>query len=206
MHVAKWIAPLCFIALPCLAADGADGSGLTPKPERLNGSAWQGRVSLAVDVPVLRTDFGRSATAGLQVRSISLMRDYYLTGPLIGSGGQGGLHTTGGLIVTPGGRHPAGGASGLTTIERRTAGHGASTLGGDAPADGSVTIPYVGVGYVGQSTKGRWSFSADFGLMALAAGNVVKFGGVFTGSQSLDGLARELRFSPVMQMGLSYSF
>ena len=205
MRVATWIMSAWFVALPCAAADGADGNGLTPKPERLNWSGWQSRASLAVDVPVLRTDFGAAPAAGLQVRSISLMRDYYLTGPLLGSGVQGGLHTTGGLIIAPGGRRP-GGAAGLTTIERRTAGRGAATLGSEAPSDSSTTIPYVGVGYVGQSNKGRWSFSADFGLMALAAGNVVRFGGVFNGSQSLDGVARDMRFSPVMQMGLSYSF
>ena len=206
MRAAKWICTALVTALPSLAAWGAEGGGLTARADSLNWSGWQGRMSLAVQVPLVRTDFGTAPATGLQVQSISLMRDYYLTGPWVAAGLQGGLHTTGGLIVTPGARRAGQSAAGLTTLERRTAGRGASTLGADAPTDGSSTIPYVGIGYIGQSTRGRWSFSADVGLMALAAGNVVKFGGVFTGSQSLDGVTRELRLAPVMQMGLSYSF
>ncbi len=206
MRAAKWIFSLGIAALPCLPAFGADGPGLTANPELLNGPGWQGRMSLSVQVPLLRTDFGTVAASGLQVKSISLMKDYYLTGPLIGNGLEGGMHTTGGLIVSPGSRSVGTGGSGLTMLERHSAGRGAGMLNGDMPADASATVPYVGIGYVGESVRGRWSFSADVGLMSLAAGNVVKFGGVFNGSQSFDGVTRELRLAPVMQMGLSYSF
>jgi hypothetical protein len=54
--------------------------------------------------------------------------------------------------------------------------------------------------------RSGWSFSADFGLVALAGGNMVRLGRVVGGSQSLDDLVRELRLSPVLQFGASYAF
>ena len=38
--------------------------------------------------------------------------------------------------------------------------------------------------------RSGWSFSADFGLVALAGGNVVRLGRVFGGNQGLDDLVR----------------
>lgn len=206
MRAAKWICSLGLAAAATMPALGADGPGLTANADLLGAPGWQSRLSLSVQVPLLRKDFGSAPATGLQAQRISLMRDYYLTGPLLIAGIEGGIHTTGGLIVSAGSRTAGNGATGLTTIERRSAGRGANLLNGDTPADASPTVPYLGIGYIGQSTRGRWSFSADVGLMSLAAGNVVKFGGVFNGSQTFDGVARELRLSPVMQMGLSYSF
>jgi hypothetical protein len=205
MRAAKWGLIGCIATLPMAAAWASEGSGLTPNADTLPWVRWQGRLSLEVQAPLLRADLGGQQPSGLQVRSVSLLRDYYLTRSLIGPGTEGGVRTTGGLIVSPGsrsaGRALFGMQPGAYTVAQR-----ASVLGGDAGADGNAAVPYLGVGYIGLSSKGGWSFSADLGLIALAAGNVVKFGRVFSGTQSLDGLSRELRFAPVMQMGLSYSF
>ena len=212
MCTAKSVLTGLFIAaLPAAAAWASEGSGLTPNGDTLPWMRWQGRLSVEVQTPQLRSGLGEAQASGLQVRSISLMRDYYFTRSLIGSHLEGGLRTTGGLIVSPGSRTAGqarfGAESGFSSVARRGDGPGASLLGGDAGADGSAaTVPYVGVGYLGQSAKGGWSFSADLGLVALAAGNAVKFGRVFSGTQTLDGLAREMRLAPIMQMGLSYSF
>jgi hypothetical protein len=191
-----------------LLAGASDGSGLTLNPDSLPSTRWQGRTSFEVQAPLLRSDLGGVQTTGLQVRSISVMSDYFLTRSLIGAGTLGGLYTTGGLILNSaarsGGQTALGGQPGL--LVRRTAGPGAALLGSDLPADSSATVPYLGVGYAGLSVKGGWSFNADLGLVALAAGNVVKFGRVFTGNQGLNDLTREMRFAPVMQMGISYSF
>ena len=75
---------------------------------------------------------------------------------------------------------------------------------GDARNDPSA-LPYVGVGYSGLAGRSGWSFSADFGLMALGAGNAVRLGrsGAY---QGLDDLVRELRLTPVLQVGASYAF
>jgi hypothetical protein len=210
MRAAKWVVSGFIAALPVAAAWAAEGSGLTPNPDNLSWVRWQGRTSLDVQVPLARADLGGTPVSGLQVRRVSLMRDYYLTRSLIGAGTEGGLHTTGGLIVNPGARSAGqamfGVQPGAYTVAHRSVGPGAAMLGIDTPPDASTTIPYLGVGYIGLSAKGGWSFSADLGLIALAAGNAVKFGRVFSGSQSLDDLAREMRVAPVLQMGISYSF
>jgi hypothetical protein len=62
------------------------------------------------------------------------------------------------------------------------------------------------LGYTGLSSKGGWGFSADVGVMALSPGSSVKLGRVFSGNQSLDDLLREMRLSPLVQVGVSYSF
>ena len=211
MRASKWVLTGLFIAaLPAANAWAADGSGLNLSGDKLPWLRWQGRLTVEVQTPLLRSGLGESQATGLQVRSVSLMRDYYITRSLLGAGIEGGLHTTGGLIVSPGSRTAGqglfGAQPGLSSIARRGDGPAASLLGNDANAEGSATVPYLGVGYIGLSAKGGWSFSADLGLVALAAGNAVKFGRVFTGTQTLDGLAREMRVAPIMQMGLSYSF
>jgi hypothetical protein len=207
MRATRWLISAWVAAAP-LAAWASDGIGLTLNADSLPSARWQGRTSFEVQAPLLRSDLGSAQAAGLQVRSVSVMSDRFLTGSLLGAGTLGGLYTTGGLILNTatrsGGQVALGGQPGL--LVRRTAGPGTALSGSDLPADSSATVPYLGVGYTGLSTKGGWSFNADLGLVALAAGNVVKFGRVFTGSQGLNDLTREMRFAPVMQMGLSYSF
>jgi hypothetical protein len=209
MRIAKSVLTgLLIAALPAAATWAADGSGLTPNGDKLPWLRWQGRLTVEVQTPLLRSGLGESQATGLQVRSVSVMRDYYLTRSLLGAGVEGGLHTTGGLIVSPGSRTAGqalfGAQPGFNSLARRS--DGTTLLGTDTSAEGSATVPYLGVGYTGLSAKGGWSFSADLGLVALAAGNAVKFGRVFSGTQTLDGLAREMRVAPIMQMGLSYSF
>jgi hypothetical protein len=209
MRASKWVLTGLFIAaLSAANAWAADGSGLNLSGDKLPWLRWQGRLTVEVQTPLLRSGLGESQATGLQVRSVSLMRDVYLTRSLLGAGIEGGLHTTGGLIVSPGSRTAGqalfGAQPGFNSLARRS--DGASLLGAETGAEGSATVPYLGVGYTGLSAKGGWSFSADLGLVALAAGNAVKFGRVFSGTQTLDGLAREMRVAPIMQMGLSYSF
>jgi hypothetical protein len=61
------------------------------------------------------------------------------------------------------------------------------------------------VGYTSLYGKSGWGFSADFGLMALSPGSAVKLGRVL-GGQSLDDVLRDMRLSPLVQLGVSYSF
>jgi predicted glycoside hydrolase/deacetylase ChbG (UPF0249 family) len=54
--------------------------------------------------------------------------------------------------------------------------------------------------------RGGWSFNADLGLVSQTRNGAVKLGRVMTGSQSLDDAVREMRWSPLVQLGVSYSF
>ena len=98
-------------------------------------------------------------------------------------------------------------SGGLYASNRHLFGASPSTLGSaaDASAD-SATVPYIGIGYSNLSPKSGWSFSADFGVVSQNPSNVVRFGRVFGGSQSLDDVVRDMRLAPVVQLGVSYSF
>jgi hypothetical protein len=118
------------------------------------------------------------------------MGDYYLSKPWLGT--AGGLRATSGVLLGP--RSSL--WSSPAAIDRRVV---------DGNADGSSTLPYVGVGYTGLSDKGGWGLSADLGLMASPRSSV-RLGKVFNGAQSLDDTLRELRFAPLVQLGVSYAF
>jgi hypothetical protein len=76
----------------------------------------------------------------------------------------------------------------------------------DPANDSNGTLPYIGVGYSSLAARSGWSFSADLGVVSQSPGNVVRFGRVFGGSQSLDDVIRDMRLAPVVQLGVSYSF
>jgi hypothetical protein len=97
-------------------------------------------------------------------------------------------------------------SNGLFANDRRLFGASASALAAaDASVD-SATVPYIGIGYSNLSAKSGWRFSADLGVVSQSPGNVVRFGRVFGGSQSLDDVVRDMRLAPVIQLGVSYSF
>jgi hypothetical protein len=75
-----------------------------------------------------------------------------------------------------------------------------SRLAPDTGVDASA-IPYLGVGYTGMSLRGGWGFSADVGLV----GSGVRLGRPIAGNQ-VDELLQELRLTPMLQLGVSYSF
>lgn len=68
------------------------------------------------------------------------------------------------------------------------------------------TLPYVGLGYSGIHAKSGWGFWADVGLVMQNPGNMLGVGRVVSGSQSAEDLLRELRLSPLLQLGVNYSF
>ncbi|MBN8507319.1 MAG: hypothetical protein J0L57_01765, partial [Burkholderiales bacterium] len=81
----------------------------------------------------------------------------------------------------------------------------------DLPADGrcphcGTQMPYLGLGYSGQLVQTGWGFWADVGLVVQSPGSALGLGRVVSGSQGVDDLIRELRLSPMLQLGVSYSF
>ncbi|MEO6410036.1 MAG: hypothetical protein ABIO45_14960 [Burkholderiaceae bacterium] len=172
---------------------------------------WQGRVSLGLTAPAGRTFSLGTSGPGLQADSLSVLGDYYFGDVTRARGYAGGFRATSGVIV--GSRSPlwSGQASlsasrGLLGVERKVTGllpvlPSATDLGAETSA-----VPYFGVGYTGLSVRSNWSFSADLGMVARSPGSMVKLGRVFTGSQGVDDLLRELRLAPMLQLGVSYSF
>jgi len=190
----------------------AEGEGLSANADNVPWARFQSRVTYAPGAPGWRADLAPSERTGLQVGSgVGLLGDVYFgstAAPRATS--VGGFRATSGLLI--GARSTWLGAvstptSGLLASDRRL--FGASAAPYTYPADPSVdnaTVPYIGIGYSNLSTKSGWHFSADLGVVSQSPGNVVRFGRVFGGSQSLDDVVRDMRLAPVVQLGVSYSF
>lgn len=202
MRSTPWVAAALLAASAGVQA-AVQGPGLVASPDTV-WPRWQGRLSLGTHDALPHRDTMNPDAGG--VRSASLLGDYYFARSL-GPGSGSGFRATSGVFL---GTRSASllATSGLNgrafSIDRRSLG-GLALPALDGPADPSAT-PYVGVGYTSHWGKTGWGFSADFGLMALAPGAAVKLGRGFTGGQSLDDAVREMRFSPLVQVGVSYSF
>lgn len=192
----------------CALAHAGGGGGLTINADELQWPRWQGRLSVSM-ASAWNNTLGTSAQASPTVGSLSLMSDYYLTGSLLGPKRAGGFRATSGVVIGPRAQAWGGPATaslgGAFSVDRRVFGQGPAVPLGD-PSTESPTLPYLGVGYTGLSPRGGWSFHADLGLVSLSPGGAVKLGRVFTGTQSLDDTVRDMRWSPVLQLGVSYSF
>jgi hypothetical protein len=192
--------------LPALAAAG--GSGLTVNPDDLPWPRLQSRISLQTASPWSTAISGSRSNPGLG--TLSLMSDYYVSPSFLGPQRAGGFRATSGLMIGPRNQpwalpSPSLGNGGPAT-DRGLLGLPTATLVPGDTAGESPALPYVGVGYTGLSVRGGWSFSADLGMVSLNAGGAVKFGRVVNGSQSLDDTLRDMRWSPLVQLGVSYSF
>lgn len=182
-----------------LAASHAAAEGLAIRPDTVAWPRWQARVGVTTAAP--HAELGTT----MQLQSARLFGDYYFTGPGFGAGRVGGgLRATSGLLSGS----PALALSAPTLPSREGLVFNLSARQTQTPLDASVDaaapVPYLGVGYTGVSLRGRWGFSADVGLMGQGSGLRLARGA--TAPQSLDDLLRELRLTPVLQLGVSYSF
>lgn len=138
-----------------------------------------------------------------QVTSLNVLGDVYFPN-------VHGFRATGGVLL--GARSQPWSSSallanqpGAALVVGRTASAGMEDTGSDA-SEASSSVPYLGIGYSDTSARRGWGFSADFGVLALAPKPAVRLGRVFSGQQSFDDLLRELRLTPSVQVGVSYSF
>lgn len=206
MNISRKIAAALAIAGYGALACADDGNGLRINADDLQWPRWQGRLSLSTAAPP--PGQGAFDRASPSLGSLSLMSDYYLTGSLLGPKRAGGFRATSGVLIGPRSQAWPGAAPGSTggvfSVDRRVFGQPV-VVPGDASPD-APTLPYLGVGYTGLSPRGGWSFRADLGLVSLSPGGIVKLGRVFAGTQNLDDTVRDMRWSPVVQLGVSYSF
>jgi hypothetical protein len=190
---ARWTALIALV----LTANHAAAEGLTVRPESVAWPRWQARLGVTT-AAAARTDLHAAG----QLQSARLFGDYYFTGPGFGIGRVGGgLRATSGLLSGP---HAL---SAPTLPSRQGLSFNLSarqSAAFDGSLDSGAPVPYLGVGYTGVSLRGGWGFTADVGLMAPASGLRVGRGAV--ASQSVDDLLRDLRLTPVLQLGVSYSF
>jgi hypothetical protein len=192
MRFWRWLVVLTG-AMPVWA--GAEGlKGLGPDA---GASALHGRIGLTMEADLQ----GSSRLQGVQ-----MLGDYYFafTDPAASStASPTGLRATSGLLLR--------GASGGLVLPGRQAGvlsvgRGSTGLV-DAGNDGlSQATPYVGIGYSTSFAQNRWSVSADLGLVSRTSAQGLRIGRAEGIGQSLDSFLRDPQMSPMLQLGLTYSF
>lgn len=206
-----WLALAAAPAISAAPADEAmldDGDGLKPTLPRL-----QGRVRLGMSASTLDLSGTAGLAADARLSGASVLGDYYFGNRYATRDGDvSGIRATTGVYVGSrtglwGGPTSLAPSAGVLSVERHSFSLAAPRWVDDVGNDrGSSTVPYIGLGYSSSSLKSGFSYSADLGLMALNPGNALRLGRAFGGGQSLEDLLRDLRFSPVVQVGASYSF
>lgn len=206
------LAPVCALVLLIgwggllAAARAQDGLNAVPghafaarfDASPLNTPHWQARFGIASPA---QADPG----ARLQGASLHLLGDYYWQGFRPARFGlSGGFRTTSGLLVGERALSPQ-----PSPIQTRS--HLASPSGvrplrlGEAERETALAVPYVGVGYSGVSLRGGWGFTADLGLAGTNGGLQLRRDAPAL-SRGVDDILRELRLTPVLQIGASYAF
>jgi hypothetical protein len=141
--------------------------------------------------------------AASRPRSAALFGDYYVAKPYFGQ--AGGVRVTSGLVVGLRGAVFGPGQVSLPgTFAFSTMARPGPVSAAGTDVDGTQAWPYVGIGYSDASVRGGWGFSADLGLAAQSFGLFRAARSL--GSQSLDDFVRDLRLTPVLQLGVSYRF
>ena len=173
-----------------------------PEPRETVWPQWQARMGLATTASAIDPVSLWHASAG------QLLGDYYWNGlPPAGGRHSGGFRATGGLLLgqrslalgTPTLSSSQGVGLTLSRIARPSTGLG------EAMSEPWSAAPYVGIGYSGISIRGGWGFTADVGLAGTAGGLRTRREATF-GTQGAEDLLRELRLTPVLQVGASYAF
>jgi hypothetical protein len=181
-----------------LAAGAAAGQGLIPPAFDALWPRWQTRIALQTTnlAPVSLADRA-SPARGLQGGAV--LGDYTFARPSFGN-----FRATSGVLAGA-----LGGASALAAmalpgqrVSLALQAAGPSLVLTEGPESPSA-LPYLGLGFSTPASAYGLAVSADVGLVAEHASGL---GRAVLGMQGLDAAQRELRLSPVLQLGLRYTF
>jgi hypothetical protein len=189
-------------ALLSLAAAVAQAqNGLQLPTATPNWPQWQGRLALGQGPQTLNES--------PRWRSGSLLGDYYfyrhsMTSP---TSPMGGFRATSGLMFGNAAPRLLTGLGPNTTsgLGLTRTGLGQRSDGWLSEAD-HATTSYLGFGYTLLSLRGGWGLSADIGLASLPRSTTALGPGSSLGRSGLEDNLRDLRLTPLLQLGLSYSF
>lgn len=160
---------------------------------------WQARLQLSsADGSDALPHFG-----GSRILSANVLGDYYLTSSGFSSL-HGGLRATGGLLLGPLSMSQSSGGLALGSGPIAAGRRSVSMNGPDAYSlEPSANLSYVGIGYTGRLKSSGFAFSADLGLMS---GSVAAMRLGRSSAQGFEDAMRDLRFKPLLQLGLAYSY
>lgn len=182
-----WIASLlAVLGVTAQAGDGlqvSDGTALWP--------SWQARLTLTMADPA----YGGART----LRQASLLGDLYLLTHRQDPDARwrGGFRATSGVVAGSLGLAAPVSLAPLSTQLQSLS----EPIGGE-----TAVWPYLGLGYSGLSARHGLSVSADLGLVARQPGAASGLGRALLGQQGLDSALRQLDLSPMVRLGLNYSF
>jgi len=180
-----------------LASAQAAGGLVAPSPETV-WPQWQARLSLHTaslsPLTLWRPLDGVAGQRGVQGGAV--LGDYYFAKPSFGSFRASGGLLVGSQLGLPGNTAAAGTRLGLS-LSNGTGPHGGT--GSEAANGHNQTSPYLGLGFSGAPWRNGPAISADLGLVAGR-------GSALFGNQGVEGTLRELRLSPVLQLGVRYAF
>lgn len=199
-------ATLGLAALPVLASQGLQ----TPAAGDV-WPTWQARVTLQALVPsplslgpLALLPPGDTAAGGRSVQSGALFGDYVFASPRFGQ-----FRATSGLVIgTPVGASPlsqwsgAGLAAAPLALNLAQSGVSARSL---VPNE-RATLPYLGLGYSGAFWLPGLSVVADVGVVSENFSALGQWARAAAGSTSFDQTLREMRWTPVLQVGLRWAF
>lgn len=185
---------LCVVAPWAQAAEGL----VVPSAETL-WPRWQARIAVqAASVsPLATVNLFDAGSAQRGVRGGALFGDYYFATPSFGSFRASGGVVSGSLAGLPLASAGAGTRLGLSVsginLPLYATGH--------EPATAS---PYLGLGFTSTTLwRSGLSISADIGLVAEHPAPSLGTGRAVFGNQAME---RELRLSPLLQLGVRYAF
>lgn len=210
MRILKYLAGVGLLGVAGVAtADGLNAQKI--------GGYWSNTQSqLQFNTAVLDATLGTPSAARAwgdpSPLAASLAGDYYFSKNLADATlPRSGLRASSALLI----RQPGVSLSELAWSSRSMASYAAPSrlaLGYaganpyDASAQGVSALPYVGIGYSDYSLKSGWGFWADVGLLVQNPSSAAGLGRTLSGTQGVDDLVRELQLSPMLQLGVNYSF
>lgn len=189
------LTPLLLAGAPwaALAAEGL----ATPAADLL-WPQWQARIAVqtAALSPLALSSLLDPSAGARSLQGGSVLGDYIFASPSFGS-----FRATGGLLFGNAGGAPllaaaAGPRLGLSLQS------GASTVPGQ---ESPGTLPYLGLGFSSAAWLPSLSVTADLGWVAGQSASLAGGGRPLFGNQAGSSL-RDLRVSPVLQLGLRYAF
>jgi hypothetical protein len=191
------IALLAPLAAPCTALAG---SGLVAPDASSLWPLWQARIAVqtATVSPLSRIHPLDGPTPQRAWQGGSVLGDYNFATP-----GFGTFRASGGLMVGGVGGAPlmAAAAGPRLGLSLQTGGQ-ATVPGADTPG----AVPYLGFGFTGATWRQTLSITADLGWVAERPGAAGQVGRALFGNQGMDSALRDLRVSPVLQLGMRYTF
>jgi hypothetical protein len=194
-----WSRKLCLkLTLSVLPATAFAGEGMVPPAADALWPQWQARIALQASevVPLTLSRLLDGAAPQRAWQGGSVLGDYYFAMP-----SYGGFRASGGVMMGMQGGAPLLSASAGPRLGVAVQ---AGTAGMTSGLEGAV--PYLGVGFSGGAWRHALSVTADFGLVAERPGAAAGVGRALLGNAGLDSTVRELRLSPMFQLGVRYTF